>query len=158
MSNLISLEQSAKVIGVPDYTLRRGLAEGMTTLSERRTSGKHGRFDLDHLLEHHEEIVEELRERHERGRQFYVDNPDVPKPPWWGKEWKFDPKGAEELRAVLRTTIDADSAAIRLGVSRPTLRRWEREGKIVGIRPLGPKQVRYYTESIDALVEAGTIV
>lgn len=147
---LISVEQAAEVIGVPDYTLRRALTEGMRSLKIVQTSGKHRRIALRDLLgtverelpdgqkvkvERHAEIIDELHQRRRDSR-------------WEDAPVELDPEKSAKLRAVLRETIDADTAAKRLGVSRPTLRRWELEGRIIGTRPLGPKQVRYYEDSV----------
>ncbi|ATS93141.1 helix-turn-helix DNA binding protein [Gordonia phage Patio] len=137
---LISLEQAAEVIGVHDYTLRRAVIEGMKSLKIAQTSGNHRRVYLDQILDNHDQIVAELARRRENTR-------------WEDKPIEIDPEKSAKLREVLRETVDANTAAMELGVSRPTLRRWERESKIIGTRPLGPKQVRYYRESIAALLD-----
>ena len=154
---LISVEQAAEVIGVPDYTLRRALTEGMRTLKIAHTSGKHRRVALKDLLgyverelvdgskitiERQQEIVEELHQRRRDSR-------------WEDAPVELDPEKSKALRQTLRDTIDADTAAKRLGVSRPTLRRWELEGRIIGTRPLGPKQVRYFDDSIKQIELVG---
>lgn len=154
---LISVEQAAEVIGIPDYTLRRALTEGMRTLKIVQTSGKHRRIALRDLLgyaerelvdgskitiERQQEIVEELHQRRRDSR-------------WEDAPVELDPEKSKQLRDTLRETIDADAAAKALGVSRPTLRRWELEGKIIGTRPLGPKQVRYFADSIEQIKSLG---
>ncbi|AET09795.1 putative DNA binding excisionase protein [Gordonia phage GRU1] len=141
---LISLEQAAEVIGVHDYTLRRAVIEGMKSLRIAQTSGNHRRVYLDQILDNHDQIVSELSRRRENTR-------------WEDKPVEIDPDKSGKLRQVLRETVDANTAAMELGVSRPTLRRWEREGKIVGTRPLGPKQVRYYRQSIEALADSQVV-
>lgn len=142
----VSLEQASKLIGVPQHILRRALVDHhITSLEPIRTGGQHRRFDLSNLLSNHEEILAEV-------------SATAPKAPYWHSEQYTEAlEQAAELREVIRTTEDADSVAHRLGVSRPTLRRWEREGKIVGVRPLSSKKIRYHRESVKSLEAAGRL-
>ncbi|AXH50336.1 helix-turn-helix DNA binding protein [Gordonia phage NatB6] len=149
IDNLVSINQAAVLLGVPAWVLRRCLNRqgGMETLPVSRTAGAHQRVPVKTLIDDYELIIEEIHNwRLEISRRS--DSKSLPR--------KSSPEKIAELRKVIRETIDANTAATMLGVSRPTLRRWEREGKIVGVRPLGPKQVRYYRESVEALMEAGS--
>lgn len=145
-SALVSIDQAAVLLGVPAWVLRRCLHDGMKTLPVTRTAGSHQRIPVDTLLNDYELIIEEIAEwRAATARRSDAEH--LPR--------SASPDAIEKLREVIRETVDANTAASILGVSRPTLRRWEREGKIIGTRPLGPKQVRYYRESVDSLLSAG---
>ncbi|WGH20840.1 helix-turn-helix DNA binding domain protein [Gordonia phage Commandaria] len=148
IDNLVSINQAAVLLGVPAWVLRRCLNDGMETLPVSRTAGAHQRVPVKALIDDYEKIIDEIHQwRINTSRR--ADSKTLPR--------KSSAEKIAELRKVMRETIDANTAATMLGVSRPTLRRWEREGKIIGVRPLGPKQVRYYRESVAALMEAGTI-
>ncbi|AXQ61377.1 helix-turn-helix DNA binding protein [Gordonia phage Marietta] len=148
IDTLVSVDQAATLLGVPSWVLRRCLRNGMKTLPMSRTAGSHMRIPVSALLDHAEDIVEEIRRwRMDTARRS--DSRNLPR--------KGTPEGITALRKQMKETMDANTAATLLGVSRPTLRRWEREGKIIGFRPLGPKQVRYSRESIEALVDAGSM-
>ncbi|AYD83250.1 helix-turn-helix DNA binding protein [Gordonia phage Buggaboo] len=146
IDNLVSINQAAVLLGVPAWVLRRCLRDGMETLTVTRTAGSHQRVPVITLIDDYEKIIEEIYQwRLAVAKRS--DSKTLPR--------KASPEQIEKLREVIRETIDANTTANLLGVSRPTLRRWEREGKIVGVRPLGPKQVRYYRESVDSLMTAG---
>ena len=147
-SALVSIDQAAVLLGVPAWVLRRCLHDGMKTLPVTRTAGSHQRIPVETLLNDYELIIEEIHEwRLATARRSDAEN--LPR--------SASPESIDKLRQVIRETVDANTAATALGVSRPTLRRWEREGKIVGTRPLGPKQVRYYRESVESLLNAGAV-
>lgn len=146
---MISLEQASLLLGVPSRILRQFIADkaGRKVLPVISTSGSHLRVRLDPIINAPEKIIEAYSEwRIAKG--FRSDF-------WDPSEHSDQLEQAAKLRSVIEETYDADTAAIKLGVSRPTLRRWEREGKIVATRPIGPKQVRYYRESVEALLTAG---
>ncbi|WGH22065.1 helix-turn-helix DNA binding domain protein [Gordonia phage MerCougar] len=144
---MISLEQASLLLGIPVRILRQFIADeaGRNVLPVISTSGSHLRIQLDPIVNSPKEILEAYS-TWRKGCSPKIWNP---------ADHAEELERAEELRAVIRETYDADTAAIMLGVSRPTLRRWEREGKIVATRPIGPKQVRYYRESVDALLSVG---
>lgn len=135
----ISLEQASKLLGVPHYIFRRALSDfAIPSLSLSRTTGQHRRISLRQIMEHHDQALDEVIEASPRSKY------------WNSEKYKDALKEAAEIRQTIKDTLDADSVASRLGASRPTLRRLEREGRIIGVRPFGAKRVRYYRESIEA--------
>lgn len=130
-NNLIDLSAAASILGVSSQTLRRMEERGK--VSARRTSGGdkqggHRRFYTHDILRLAEENPEEVQRR-------------------TGAE-TFTPEEVGNL-------VPADEAARLLGVSRPTLRRWEREGKLVAHRQRLGKKVVYNRETIEKLAELG---
>jgi excisionase family DNA binding protein len=125
-NDLIELSAAASIIGVSAQTLRR--MEDRGKISARRTSGGHRRY-LTH---------DALRLQKTRPIEIYRGQA---------------PKGVTSN--ALSKLISADDAAKQLGISRPTLRRWEREGKLVAHRNKMGKKVLFDKESIDALVNSG---
>ncbi|AXH49790.1 helix-turn-helix DNA binding protein [Gordonia phage Pleakley] len=143
---LVSLEQTSKLLGIPEHILRRAVTQyKVDGLREAKKGNSFRQYWLASILDNHEEIVASLRRI-------------SPASPFWGSEDADEAmKAARDLRETIEETEDADSVAYRMGVSRPTLRRWEREGKIIGVRPLGGKKIRYYRESIRSLEHAGKL-
>lgn len=130
-NDLIDLSAAASIVGVSAQTLRRMEARGK--ISSRRTPG--GGQGQGH-------------------RRYYIH--DAIRLARSGAEELY--RGKAELGLTtdeLKGTIGADDAAKLLGVSRPTLRRWEREGKIIAHRGRMGKKVLYNRESIEALSRLG---
>lgn len=125
-NDLIELSAAASIIGVSAQTLRR--MEDRGKISARRTNGGHRRYLTHDAL------------RLQKTRPIEIYRGQAPK--------GMSAKSLEKL-------ITADDAAKQLGISRPTLRRWEREGKLVAHRNKMGKKVLFDKESIEALVNNG---
>jgi len=125
-NDLIELSAAAAIVGVSVQTLRRMEERGK--ISAKRTTGGHRRFWTHDCI------------------RLAASSPDEIY------------RGSAEMGLTeeeLAQSITADDAAKRLGVSRPTLRRWEREGKIIPLRGRMGKKVLYNRESIEMLAEIG---
>ncbi|WNM69959.1 helix-turn-helix DNA-binding domain protein [Rhodococcus phage GuyFagieri] len=122
----IDLGTAAAIVGVSPQTLRRMEQRGK--ISATRTASGHRRFRTHDAIRLARSAPEEVY----RSSQATRLTPDE-----------------------LAKAITADDAARLLGVSRPTLRRWEREGKIVAYPARQGKKTLYNRESIEALAEIG---
>lgn len=129
--DLIDLSAAAAIVGVTAQTLRRMESRGKIT--SRRTPG--GSRGSGHRRYRTHEAIMLARKRPIEQRRGSVEATMT----------------AEEIEK----TIPADDAAKLLGVSRPTLRRWEREGKLVSYPARLGKKVLYDRETIEALVNTG---
>jgi excisionase family DNA binding protein len=125
-NDLIELSAAAAIVGVSVQTLRRMEERGK--ISAIRTTGGHRRFRTHDCIRLAASSPDEI----------YRGNAEM---------------GLTEEE--IAQSVTADDAAKRLGVSRPTLRRWEREGKIIPLRGRMGKKVLYNRESIEALAEIG---
>lgn len=125
-NDLIDLSTAAQIVGVTPQTLRR--MENKGKISARRTASGHRRFYTHDVIRMARAVPEEV---------FRSSVQDRLTP--------------EDLAAA----ITGDDAARMLGVSRPTLRRWEREGKIKAMPGRQGRKSLYNRKSIESLVETG---
>ena len=146
---LISLDQTAEILGIETHVLRRVRdTTALSALHPQRSTSKHLRFSLKQVLNNYDTIVQELS---------LLSRTGIP----LGHDW--EERGLErinfvdtsKLRKVLDNTYSADEASRRLGVSRPALRRLEQSGSLIAARPIGPKQTRYFKESVESVRNNG---
>ncbi|WNY15168.1 helix-turn-helix DNA binding domain protein [Rhodococcus phage MacGully] len=125
-NELIDLSTAARIVGVTPQTLRR--MEGRGKISGKRTASGHRRFFTHDVIRLARSVPEEV---YRSGVQDRLSPSDLAK------------------------AITGDDAARLLGVSRPTLRRWEREGKIKSMPGRQGRKSLYNRESIEALANLG---
>lgn len=163
VNGFVSTEQAALLVGLPAHLLRQAMNDGwVESLTVRSTPGAHIRIPLSEVIEKHEDVVKEVF-AWRRATALSENRTEYPVDLRGGisggqakrnAKASFDRKQkvAAELRKEILSTVDAETVASLLGVSRPTIRRFEREGRLVGTRPIGPKQVRYSRQSVEALL------
>lgn len=118
----IDVSEASRILGVPPQTVRRMEARGL--LDATRTAGGYRVFDPVQV------------------RQLKRDNPE---------ELQRRRANQAEEKDFMKGKVTSAEAQDMLRVSRSTLRRWEREGKIVAHSIRRNKHVVYDRDSIEAL-------